>query len=204
MTQSRYNLCRTTVGVRATTPAENSEIPDGMTSSLTSPNSEAVQSRAPSPSRAGDRLYSEVVNGQVSRTFMSPNGHDPDGGSSPLEKPAGYKSAETLMQKSGVNNTASAADKVNSRDHSLDMCTSENGRPVYGDKYKVYCCTEESPSEDDGGNWTTVKRKKVDCCGKDKTARNCEHANMYVSPKDRVSADHISKTARCLISSDIV
>ena len=161
MTQVRYNLRRATHGVRATTPAENPETQNGMTSPLTSPNSEAVLSHASSPSRTGDRLYSEASRGQVSRTSMPPNGRDPDGGISPSEKPAGYISAETLMQKSGVNNTASVADKANSRDHSLDIITSENGCPVYEDKYKVHCSTQESStSEDDNDGWITVKRKK--------------------------------------------
>ena len=74
MTQVRYNLRRATHGVRATTPAENPETQNGMTSPLTSPNSEAVLSHTSSPSRTGDRLYSEALKGQVSRASMPPNG----------------------------------------------------------------------------------------------------------------------------------
>lgn len=168
MTQSRYNLRRTTNGVRATTPPVTPVTEKSRTTSpLTSPTPEALKSSASVSSRAEKLLYSEVVSGQVSRVSSPPTGRCPGG--CPSENPAeAAKPAEALAKTPEVN--ASTCEK-DLQTHSLDMCASGEGRPADANRYNIYCATENmtSASDNDSGTWITVKRKKSRRDRKNKT-----------------------------------
>jgi len=173
MTQSRYNLRRTTNGVRATTPPASPVTQSRTTSPLTSSMPEALKSSASVSSRAEKLLYSEVVSGQVIRVSSPPTGRCPGG--CPSENPAeAAKPAEALAKTPEVN--ASTCEK-DLQTHSLDMCASGEGRPADdANRYNIYCATENmtSASDNDSGTWITVERKKSRRDRKNKTpaARN--------------------------------
>jgi len=158
MTQSRYNLRRTTNGVRATTPPVSPVTQSRATSPLTSSMPEALKSSALVSLRAEKLLYSEVVSGQVSRVSSPPTGQCHDG--CPSENPAeAAKPAEALAKMPEVN---ASTCKKDLQAHSLDMCTSGEGRPADANRYNIYCATENmtSTSDNDSGTWITVERKK--------------------------------------------
>jgi len=135
MTQSHYNLRRTTNGVQATTPPVTPVTEKSRTTSpLTSLTPEALKSDASVSSRAEKLLYSEVVSRQVSRVSSPPTGRCP--GSCPSENPAeAAKPAEALAKTPEVN--ASTCEK-DLQTHSLDMCAMSRTKRVW------YCGHGES------------------------------------------------------------
>ena len=162
MTQSRYNLCHMTNGVRATTPPVTLVTQKSRTTSpLTSSMPEALKSSASVSSRAEKLLYSEVVSGQVCCVSSLPSGQCPGG--CPSENPAQATVPVEALAKMPEDNASTCEKDLQT--HSLDMCASGEGCPADdANRYNIYCAMKDmtsSTSDNDSGTWITVEQKKT-------------------------------------------
>ena len=157
MTQSCYNLCHMTNGVRATPPVSPVSPKSRPMSPLMSSMPEALKSSASVSSRAKKLLYSEVVSGQVSCVSSLPTGWCPS--SCPSENPAEAGVPAEALAKTPEDNVSTCEKDLHT--HSLDMCMSGEGHPADdANKYNIYCATEDmtSASDNDSGTWITEEK----------------------------------------------